>query len=151
MKIENVIKSTTALSLNKKTLLNIIYTQNLLAENFSEILKKYDLSQEQYHVLDVLKSKNGEPANMFEIQEQMISKASNTTRLVDKLLLKGYIKREVCSKNRRKIDVFITESGLTVLTDVKPMINIFEEKLSQNLSFKELEDLNFLLEKYRSV
>jgi len=151
MKIENVIKSTTALSLNKKTLLNIIYTQNLLAENFSEILKKYDLSQEQYHVLDVLKSKNGEPANMFEIKEQMISKASNTTRLVDKLLLKGYIKREVCSKNRRKIDVFITESGLTVLTDVKPMINIFEEKLSQNLSFKELEDLNFLLEKYRSV
>ena len=151
MKIENVIKSTTALSLNKKTLLNIIYTQNLLAENFSEILKKYDLSQEQYHVLDVLKSKNGEPANMFEIQEQMISKASNTTRLVDKLLLKGYIKREVCSKNRRKIDVFITESGLTVLTDLKPVINIFEEKLSQNLSFKELEDLNFLLEKYRSV
>jgi len=151
MKIENVIKSTTALSLNKKTLLNIIYTQNLLAENFSEILKKYDLSQEQYHVLDVLKSKNGEPANMFEIQEQMISKASNTTRLVDKLLLKGYIKREVCSKNRRKIDVFITGSGLKVLTDLKPMINIFEEKLSQNLSFKELEDLNFLLEKYRSV
>ena len=151
MKIENVIKSTTALSLNKKTLLNIIYTQNLLAENFSEILKKYDLSQEQYHVLDVLKSKNGEPANMFEIQEQMISKASNTTRLVDKLLLKGYIKREVCSKNRRKIDVFITDSGLKVLTDLKPIINIFEEKLSQNLSFKELEDLNFLLEKYRSV
>ncbi len=109
------------------------------------------MSQEQYHVLDVLKSKNGEPANMFEIQEQMISKASNTTRLVDKLLLKGYIKREVCSKNRRKIDVFITESGLKVLRDLKPVINIFEEKLSQNLSFKELENLNFLLEKYRSV
>ncbi|WP_264537436.1 MarR family winged helix-turn-helix transcriptional regulator [Flavobacterium sp. N1736] len=151
MKIENVIKTATVLSLNKKALLNIIYTHHLLTENFNEILKKYDLSPEQYNVLNILRSKNGKPLNMFEIQEQMISKASNTTRLVDKLLLKGYITREVCSKNRRKIDVFITKSGVEVLTDLKPVIHIYEQKLSQNLTFEELENLNFLLEKYRNT
>lgn len=151
MKIEDVIKSTTTLSLNKRTLLNIMYTQNVLAENFSEILKRYDLSSEQFNVLKILQYQKGKPTNMCEIQERMISKTSNTTRLVDKLLLKGYVKREVCSNNRRKIDVFITKSGLEILKDLKPKMRVYEEKLSNNLTSGEFENLNLLLEKYRTT
>lgn len=151
MKIEDVIKSATTLSLNKRTLLNIMYTQNVLAENFSEILKRYDLSSEQFNVLKILQYQKGKPTNMCEIQERMISKTSNTTRLVDKLLLKGYVKREVCSNNRRKIDVFITKSGLEILKDLKPKMRIYEEKLSNNLTSGEFENLNLLLEKYRTT
>lgn len=137
------------IALNKRALLNIIYMQNLLSESFNEILKHYDLSLEQFNVLKILEHQKGKPINMCDIQERMISKTSNTTRLVDKLLLKGYVKREVCSQNRRKIDVFITQSGLEILKDLNPKIDFYEEKLSHKLSSTEFENLNFLLEKYR--
>lgn len=137
------------IALNKRTLLNIVHTQNLLSESFGEILKHYDLSSEQYNVLAILEDQKGKATNMCDIQEKMISKTSNTTRLVDKLLLKGYVTREVCSKNRRKIDVFITKSGLEIMKDLKPKIEIFEEKLSHKLTVREFKNLNFLLEKYR--
>ncbi|MCC9065392.1 MarR family winged helix-turn-helix transcriptional regulator [Flavobacterium piscisymbiosum] len=139
------------ITLNKRTLLNIMYTQNLLAESFNEILKQYDLSSEQFNVLKILQYQKGKPANMCDIQERMIYKTSNTTRLVDKLLLKGYVTREVCEDNRRKIEVFITKAGLEILKDLKPKMNLYEEKLSHNLTSKEFENLNYLLEKYRTT
>jgi DNA-binding MarR family transcriptional regulator len=51
---------------------------------------------------------------MSVIQERMIAKTSNTTRLVDKLLLKNFVTRKVCLENRRKIEVLITQKGLHV-------------------------------------
>jgi DNA-binding MarR family transcriptional regulator len=68
--------------------------------------------QEQFNVLRILRKK-GNPANMSVIQERMIAKTSNTTRLVDKLLLKNFVTRKVCLENRRKIEVLITQKGYT--------------------------------------
>ncbi|MEL1243143.1 MarR family transcriptional regulator [Flavobacterium sp. DGU11] len=149
MKIEEAIKSTTPISISKKTILNIMYTQNLLAESFNEILKPYDLSPEQFNVLRILRGQKGKPANMCVIQERMIAKTSNTTRLVDKLLLKDLVTREVCNENRRKMDISITEKGLHLLTDLDPKVNDHEAAYANNLDPTELETINLLLEKYR--
>lgn len=150
MKIEEAIKSNVELDHSKKAVLNIIYTQNVINEHFYEILKPYDLSGEQYNVLRILRGQKGCPANMCVIQERMLAKTSNTTRLVDKLLLKEFVTREVCPENRRKIEVLITAKGLAILTELDPKVNEHEKKFAKNLSPEELEQLNFLLEKFRS-
>ena len=80
----------------------------------------------------------------------MISKMSNTTRLVDKLILKGYVERFTCKKNRRKVEIFITQEGLNILKEIDPIIDITESELSSNLSDHELETLNTLLTKLRN-
>ncbi len=149
MKIEEVIKSKSPLPLAKKTLLNIMYTQNCTAEGFNEVLKNYDLSAEQFNVLRILKGQKGNPANMSVIQERMVAKTSNTTRLVDKLLLKELCTREVCPNNRRKIEVSLTEKGAQLLEKVNPEVEEFETKWVGQLSTEELETLNDLLEKLR--
>lgn len=151
MKIEDVIKSTTAMSLSKKTLLNIMYTQNIIAESFNDVLKQHDLSPEQFNVLRILRGQKGKPANMCVIQERMIAKTSNTTRLVDKLLLKGLVTREICEENRRKMEILITDRGLELLKELDPNVDEHEDKFSRNLSLNELEELNILLEKYRTI
>jgi DNA-binding MarR family transcriptional regulator len=151
MKIEDVIKSTAVLSLGKRTNLNILYTQNLLNEDFNEILKPFDLSPEQFNVLRILRGQKGKPVNMCDIQERMIAKTSNTTRLVDKLLLKGFVTREVCSENRRKMEIGITQKGLELLKELDPHVEKHDMKYAMNLTEKELEQLNTLLEKYRTV
>ena len=108
MKIEEIIKSNSAISNEKRTVLNIMFTQNVVADAFHEILKAFDLSVEQFNVLRILRGQKGKPSNMSMIQERMIAKTSNTTRLVDKLLLKGLVNRDVCEENRRKMEITIS-------------------------------------------
>jgi DNA-binding MarR family transcriptional regulator len=81
----------------------------------------------------------------------MIAKTSNTTRLVDKLLLKGLVNRVVCEQNRRKMEITITEKGLKLLNELDPKIEAHELLFANNLSKQELENLNELLEKYRTI
>ena len=150
MKIEDVIKSNVIMDDAKKVILNILYTHNVIGEEFSEILKPYDLSSEQYNVMRILRGQKGCPANMCIIQERMLAKNSNTTRLIDKLLLKNFVTREVCSDNRRKIEVLITQKGLDILAELDPKVTKHEQLFAENLTQKELEQLNTLLEKYRN-
>jgi hypothetical protein len=150
MKIEEVVKSNAIMGLSQKAVLNIIYTQNNINERLIEILKPYDLSNEQYNVLRILRGQKGNPANMCLIQERMLAKTSNTTRLVDKLLLKELVTRKVCKENRRKIEVLITEKGLDILKELDPKVDNYEQNIVANLSSSELEKLNDLLEKIRT-
>ena len=151
MKIEEIIKATVAMDDAKKVILNIIYTQHVIGDKFNEIFKPSDLSNEQYNVLRILRGQKGKPANMSIIQERMLAKNSNTTRLIDKLLLKKLVTREVCPANRRKIEVLITQKGLDVLAELEPNINSHEQLFASNLNHEELIQLNTLLEKYRNT
>lgn len=150
MTIEDKIDITASVSLAKKTVLNVIYSQNAILDKLNEALKPFDISAEQFNVLRILRGQKGCPANMCVIQERMIAKTSNTTRLVDKLLIKEFVTRNVCPENRRKIEVLITEKGLKLLTELDPKIIEHENYFCSNLTSNELEQLNFLLEKLRN-
>jgi len=150
MTIEEIIKSGTALTLPKKTVLNILYTQNVINDKFNEVLKPFDISPEQFNVLRILRGQKGTPANMSLLQERMLAKTSNTTRLVDKLLLKELVTRKVCPGNRRKVEVLITSKGLDLLLELDPKVDEHEKLYSSNLTADELEILNHLLEKFRN-
>ena len=149
MKIEEIIKSSVIMGLSQKTVLNIIFTHNDITERLIEILKPYDLSNEQYNVLRILRGQKGNPANMCLIQERMLARTSNTTRLVDKLLLKELVTRKVCKENRRKIEVLITEKGLAILNELDPKVDDYGNNIVANLTTNELEQLNHILEKIR--
>jgi len=151
MKIEDVIKSTVSIDDSKKVILNIMFTQSVIGEKFAEVLKPYELSSEQYNVLRILRGQKGNPVNMCVIQERMIAKNSNTTRLIDKLLLKELVTREVCPDNRRKIEVQITPKGLELLLELDPKVIEHEKMFANNLSQGELSELNHLLEKFRNL
>jgi DNA-binding MarR family transcriptional regulator len=150
MNIEQIIKSTIKLSITKKVMLNLTYTKNYIGDKFTELLKPYGISSEQYNVLRILRGQKGNPLNMQDIQERMVAKNSNTTRLVDKLLLKEMVIRNTCPNNRRKIEIQITENGLKVLSELDPIIESHELILTEKLTNKELELLNNLLEKIRN-
>lgn len=150
MKIEEIIKSNVALSDAKKVILNLMYTQNVVGDKFYELLKPHDLSSEQYNVLRILRGQKGAPANMCVIQERMIAKNSNTTRLIDKLLLKELVTREVCPENRRKMEILITNKGLKLLEELDPSVTEHEQLFISNLTAEEALELNRLLEKYRT-
>jgi DNA-binding MarR family transcriptional regulator len=150
MKIQDIIKSPN-MPLEKQVVMNLMHTTRLVGEMVQDTMKAHDLSPEQFNVLRILRGQKGKPANMCVIQERMIAKTSNTTRLVDKLLLKGLVSREVCPGNRRKMEIGITEKGLGLLRELDPVVDEAETRFAQNLTQDELLLLNELLEKYRKI
>ena len=151
MKIEEVIKSNVALDDAKKVLLNLMYAQNVIADKLNELLKPYDVSPEHYNVLRILRGQKGSPVNMRDIQERMLARNSNTTRLIDKLLVKKHVTREICPVNRRKMEILITAKGLSLLEELDAKVTAYEQTFASNLTTNELQYLNQLLEKYRTL
>jgi DNA-binding MarR family transcriptional regulator len=149
MTIEEAIKSTVSLNPITKTVLNIMYTSRIVEEHVAEMLKPYKISMQQYNVLRILRGQKGKPANLFTIQERMINKMSNTTRLVDKLIDKGLAERTVCESNRRKVEILITPKGLDLLEKIDPVTQANNNRILKELSLAELNTLNNLLDKIR--
>lgn len=147
--IAEILKTKSSLPLAKRTVLNVSFTSIIFKDGILSVLKPYEISLEQFNVLRILRGKNGEPSNLKDIQDRMISKMSNTTRLVDKLILKNYVERFICEKNRRKVDIYITKEGLKLLDVLDPIIDKKEKELTSNLNTEELETLNLLLTKMR--
>jgi DNA-binding MarR family transcriptional regulator len=106
------------------------------------------VSPEQFNVLRILRGQKGNPANLATINERRITRMSNTTRLVDKLLSKGYVDRIVCPSNRRKIEVTITDDGKNELKKMDKEIMKMEHALVKDFNRKELLQLNDLLHKF---
>jgi DNA-binding MarR family transcriptional regulator len=127
-----------------------MYTTRIIEESIVSVLKHYDLSTPQYNVLRILRGQNGNPAQLSTLQERMIDKYSNTTRLVDKLIDKGWMRRNICKDNRRKIEMFITDDGLHILKQLDPIIENNNNTILSNLSNSELEHLNTILDKLRT-
>ena len=150
MQIENAIKSIHNLAISTKTVVNMMYTSRIIEEAIIGVLKQFGLSTPQYNVLRILRGQHGNPANLSTLQDRMIDKSSNTTRLVDKLIQKGWVRRNVCEQNRRKIEIFITGDGLKILKQLDPIIEHKNKNILSNLSNNELEHLNNLLDKLRT-
>jgi DNA-binding MarR family transcriptional regulator len=115
----------------------------------NEHLKQYALSIQQFKVLRSLRALRGEPADLQTLQAEMVSKNSNTTRLVEKLRLKGFITRFQSEENRRKVEIRITDTGLELLNEIDPLHKVFANNVISNLNKSEILALNQLLEKIR--
>jgi len=147
--LESRLKTTSQLPLPKQTVINLFLTNIWIKNDLLTVLKPHDLSLEQFNVLRILRGQKGNPINLQDIQERMVNKMSNTTRLVDKLILKGFVKRNQCEANRRKIEIYITSDGLNILKELDTIIDKTEKNITSNLSKTELEQLNTLLLKLK--
>ena len=148
MNVEEVIKTNTKIPLHKRTIIHLSLVMNKIDEVISSTLKPFEISIQQYNVLSILRGQKGNPANLSTINERMVSKMSNTTRLVDKLILKGFVSRRVCKQNRRKVEILITESGLNILNEIDGILFETEKSILENFNESELKELNTLLHKF---
>jgi len=149
MSIEQDIKQEKFVSEHQKAAINILYTGSWLYNINAGFLKKYGITPEQFNVLRILRGQHPKPMMLAEITCRMIDKSSNATRLVEKLRLKGMVKREICAGNRRQVDISITDKGMTLLkkldSDEPGMMNTLK-----TISKADALELNRILDKLRS-
>lgn len=148
MKIEEEIRQKPFKDVYNKAVVNLLYTHSYLVTRQSKIFKPFDLSPEQYNVLRILRGHHPSPITVSSIQDRMLNKMSNASRLVEKLKVKGMVNRTECAEDRRQVDITITEKGLAVLKELEEEVKKFN-KDTLHLTEAEVETLNELLDKLR--
>ncbi|TXD81784.1 MarR family transcriptional regulator [Subsaximicrobium wynnwilliamsii] len=141
------LKTVSELSVSKQAVINVFLTHTMFKTKLLDVLKPHDLSIEQFNVLRILRGQKGKPLNLQDVQDRMVSKMSNTTRLIDKLILKEFVNRDECPENRRKIELLISSEGLKKLEEIDTLVDQTETQMTSNLTKTELKQLNFLLTK----
>lgn len=148
MNVEQIIKTEKEIPLESRTIIHFMLVNNKINEAIAKALKPFEISLQQFNVLRILRGQNGKPANLSTLNERMVTKMSNTTRLVDKLILKGFVDRITCPSNRRKVEINITSDGKKVLKKMDTAMTETEKSILKNISKKELEQLNLLFNKF---
>jgi DNA-binding MarR family transcriptional regulator len=132
-------------NLSKQTVITLIKVNCAVNDVLSQALKPHEVSIQQFNVLRILRGQKGVAANLSTVQERMVNRMSNTTRIIDKLIDKGFVERTICKKNRRKIELFITDKGLKMLDQIDQVVEQAEIQMTQNLSPEQQQKLVSLL------
>lgn len=146
MDVETIIKTTAPLPLRQRTVIHLVLVNNRINEAVGQALKPFGVSSQQFNVLRILRGQKGKPANLQTLSDRMVSRMSNTTRLVDKLLDKGFVSRTVCPSNRRKVEILLTPSGADALQEMDRAVQQAENRLMEPFSDQDLTHLNTLLD-----
>lgn len=128
---------------------NICETEVWLRSHLKNFLQEFDITQQQLSILRILKGANNDPLSTKEIQALMLDKSSDTSRLVDRLIEKGLVRKRKDPNDGRLVQVFIKYEGLRLIAQVDDHMHVLDESFEW-LSEEEAEQLNFLLEKARA-
>ncbi|MCB0663849.1 MAG: MarR family transcriptional regulator [Saprospiraceae bacterium] len=128
---------------------NLVYTASRLNHALLRDLKKFGITTQQYNILRILKGRHPEPMTVKDLAARMIDKTSNASRLVDRLVNKNYVIRELCESDRRRVDVVITEKGIEFVKNISTTLDKHIDERFKNMTLEEAELLNSLLDKLK--
>ena len=131
----------------QKAIINLIYTFNWVRDQLQEPLADHHLTMQQYNILRILRGAR-QPISTLQIREIMLDKMSDTSRIVDRLIVKELVKKTTCKRDKRLVDVVITDKGLDLLKGLENY-SLEIDKVLGNLSETEAKQLNLLLDKVR--
>ena len=148
MTIEEAIKQPTFRDPMQRVLVNVLFTANHLQLLLARQLRCFGLTLPQFNILRILRGQHPAPASISLLMERMLDKTSNASRIVDRLEAKRLITRTQCPKDRRQVDVVITEAGLALLQRID-VGEAFRQVGLDRLCGEELVTLSALLDKLR--
>jgi|SaaInl25SG_5_DNA_1037380.scaffolds.fasta_scaffold01436_3 DNA-binding MarR family transcriptional regulator len=127
MKTSEALRMSQFATPQQQLMLTVMHTASSLHSRHRSLLKPFDVTPEQFNILRILRGQKGRPLPLRDISARMIDRNSNTSRLIDKLVDKGHVIRESCPRDRRKVDIALTEHGVAFTQELS---NILEEELS---------------------
>uniref|UniRef100_UPI004048DCB6 MarR family winged helix-turn-helix transcriptional regulator n=1 Tax=Roseivirga sp. TaxID=1964215 RepID=UPI004048DCB6 len=148
MNIDEQLKTAKFQNQKHRLRMNMLYTSYWLAENISNFLKPYGITQQQFNLLRILRGQFPEPISTKQLRERMIISNSDTSRLIDRLCEKGLVWKRPCEHDARLIQAFIHEKGQALLAEIDKNIGKLDDVMC-NITEEEALTLNKLLNKMR--
>ncbi len=150
MGIDHDIKQTKFKNPYQKAAINLIYTVGWMRDKTKCVFDAEDITPQQFNILRILRGSFPEPLSTLQIRERMLEKMSDTSRIVDRLIAKGLVKKITCKNDRRLVDVIITDKGKKLLERLDIRQNEIDAVLSK-LSEQDANILSDLLDKIRDA
>lgn len=147
MPIEKEIPKNYFRNSSHKTLVNILYTSNWILERLKQFLETEDITHQQYNILRILHNSET-PLSTLQIRERMLDKMSDTSRIVERLLKKDLVNKQICRYDKRLVDVTVSEKGFQLLHRLERKTNELDNIVS-NLTYEDIDTVNQLLDKIR--
>lgn len=139
-------------SIQEQAVINLMRTTRAVEESWVQYLKRNEgISQSQYNILRILRGARPKPAKISEIADRMITRDPDVTRLVDRLIKQGLVRRERDSEDRRVVLVEITAKGLQMLSRLDEPAGRYTEGAMAGLSAQQLRTLDTLLNEIRAA
>ncbi len=126
---------------------NLIYTAGWVQNIFTEYLKPYGISPQQFNILRILRGADDWVA-MNNVKDLMIEKSPNATRLADKLLTKKLIERKRSREDRRVVYIRISPPGHELLIEIDQNDSEIMVAL-ERITVREANQLSKILDKFR--
>ncbi len=131
-------KPTHKTSTHELLLVEIMRTSHLLHQPIGPVFKRFDLTQSQYNILRILRGAAPESLTAGTIKERMVNPKSDVTRLMDRLVAKGLISRQLKKDNRREMSIKITKKGLNLLDKIGPELTAVLDQFQELIKDKTL-------------
>jgi len=138
-------------SLEEEVYLEIRRTSEVVARWAVETLKPSRLTPSQFNVLRILRGARPASMSSREISERMVTHDSDLTRLLDRLEGSGWISKSRDERDRRVVNVRITNAGLKVVEEASSAVRARLQSTLGPLGPRKLGTLADLLERVRQA
>lgn len=150
MGIEKDIHQTKFVNARQKAMINLLFTYGWVIEKIRDFLAKENITHQQFNILRILRGSHPTPLSTLQIRERMLDKMSDTSRIVDRLVAKQLVHKTTCPRDKRLVDVLITEKGQELLQKLdKDADHVMD--IMGNLTETDAEQLSTLLDKLRNT
>jgi len=150
MELEQAIKQYDFESREQRLGLNIIFSFNWIREKQKVYFLEYGITSQQYNVLRILRGNYPNVYSTSDIRERMLDKMSDASRIVDRLVKKKLVDRITNKKDKRLVDIKISDNGLALLKRMDYTIETHAQSPFENLTKEEQHQLDALLDKMRA-
>lgn len=112
-------------------------------------IETMNISQAEYNLFICLK--NCDHFNSYSIADKMNLSLSRVSRIIDKMVKNNYLTRKVNKKDRRAIDIAITEKGKMVTKKITDFIISKSSEIEKKLSISDFNNIKTNLSKLINI
>lgn len=114
-----------------------------VSREFHAQLRPYRLSVPHWRVLATLIEADG--LSLGELAEAVLFKQPTVTRVIDRMVRDGWVKRTTGSDDRRRVRVHITPRGETAVRELVKKAKMHEADILRSYSPAEIDNLKRIL------
>lgn len=125
----------------QETVLALMVAATSMRDRVDALCARHGISGQQYNVLRVLRGAYPAGHPRCEIATRLIDRASDVTRLLDRLEEAGLVRRERSTEDRRLSITYVTPAGLELLERIDPDLQREHARVRERLDETERAQL----------
>jgi DNA-binding MarR family transcriptional regulator len=135
---------------SQEAYLALLRTADEAKRHLAQVLESAGVTLQQYNVLRILRGAGRGGLPTLSVADRMLERTPGVTRLIDRMEKKGWVTRERCTEDRRRVWCKITKTGLDLLAPLDVPVAQIDRDFFGALQEREIDDLIGYLDRIRA-